>query len=652
MGGSLFVDDFSSIVGGFLNLDSVGGSLVVSDPDGIVGGVFPSLDSVGGTLVIDSSGSVGGALEVDAVTGSETTTVTIASGSAEMRVFLDYGTYNQSVHFSVDHLDPASEPEAGQDDEGSDVSVNVVEAYQFSFDIPQIGDPAELTFTINLTALSAEAREEILTAVAENLATIAVKNDAPGSTYQAFALCAPGEAPSEGRVQLVKLDANQNPLPEGSTTTPTYIQFRGVAGHFSTWAVVILNHAPTAKAGMDQQTTEGALVAFDGTGSFDPDGTALAYEWCFGDGATSTLAAPTHVYADDGIYLVTLTVKDGNLSHTDTITVVVDNVAPTVSLSGPTSGVRGQILNFSGSFLDPGAADTHTVSWQILTNTGVVSAAGSSASFRFTPIETGDYTIHFHVVDDDGSMGAKSQSLQVSVVELQMNPSDPTKTDLAVGGTTGNDHIVFSPGANSGEIEITYNGAVLGAFQPSGQLIAFGQAGNDDIHVAGNIGLPASLHGQDGHDRLKGGGGNDILLGGDGDDLLVGGKGRDLLVGGGGSDRLVGNEKDDILIAGTTAFDDDLDNLAVLLLEWTRTDADYTARTSHLLGTSIGGLNTSVFLSDANVFDDGCADVLSGSAGSDWFFANLDGDGGAADRVTDLGAAEFAADIDFIDGGD
>lgn len=49
------------------------------------------------------------------------------------------------------------------------------------------------------------------------------------------------------------------------------------------------------------------------------------------------------------------------------------------------------------------------------------------------------------------------------------------------------------------------------------------------------------------------------------------------------------------------------------------------------------------------VFDDGAADVLTGSAGQDWLFANLLGTG-VKDKVTDLSAAEFANDLTFIQG--
>ena len=50
--------------------------------------------------------------------------------------------------------------------------------------------------------------------------------------------------------------------------------------------------------------------------------------------------------------------------------------------------------------------------------------------------------------------------------------------------------------------------------------------------------------------------------------------------------------------------------------------------------------------------DDGAKDVLTGSVGQDWFFANLVRDAGddaaRKDKITDLGACEFAQDIDFM----
>jgi Ca2+-binding RTX toxin-like protein len=177
--------------------------------------------------------------------------------------------------------------------------------------------------------------------------------------------------------------------------------------------------------------------------------------------------------------------------------------------------------------------------------------------------------------------------------------------------------------------------------------------------VAGAISLPAWLYGGDGNDRLKGGSGSNVLVGGAGDDLLVGGNNRDILIGGLGADRIVGNAEDDLLVSGATAFDGNESALAAVLAEWTSAGS-YAARVANIMGTGGGAsfdarLNGNTFLrvtsdpATTTVFDDGAADVLTGSSGQDWFFANLAG-GGVLDRITDLSDREFANDLTFIQG--
>jgi Ca2+-binding RTX toxin-like protein len=158
--------------------------------------------------------------------------------------------------------------------------------------------------------------------------------------------------------------------------------------------------------------------------------------------------------------------------------------------------------------------------------------------------------------------------------------------------------------------------------------------------VAGTIRLSAWLDGGAGNDRLKGGDGNDVLIGGDGDDLIVGGDGRDFLIGGIGADRLVGNAEDDILIAGVMAYDANSDALCAIMQDWARTDFNNAARIALLRdGTQRNG----VYLGAATVGDDASADILTGSAGQDWFFFSS-----TRDRVTDLHDEAFQNDLDFI----
>jgi Ca2+-binding RTX toxin-like protein len=254
--------------------------------------------------------------------------------------------------------------------------------------------------------------------------------------------------------------------------------------------------------------------------------------------------------------------------------------------------------------------------------------------------------------DKDGGIStAASKSITVKAVELQTNPFDSTKMDLVVGGTAGNDTIYFSPVGNQGLIQVTINGVSQGTFAPTGRVVAYGQAGNDDIQVAGSINLPAWLYGGDGNDRLNGGSGPNVLLGGAGDDQLFGGSGRDLLIGGIGADRITGNSNDDLLIAGTTAFDRNEAALAAVQAEWTSARS-YAARIANLSGTGSGPRsNGNYFLKavgpNATVFDDADKDTLAGSAGQDFFFANLLGSG-VLDSITDLSSAESTLDLAFI----
>ncbi len=82
--------------------------------------------------------------------------------------------------------------------------------------------------------------------------------------------------------------------------------------------------------------------------------------------------------------------------------------------------------------------------------------------------------------------------------------------------------------------------------------------GNDTVTIGRSVGIPATLRGGAGNDRLMGGSGvvGDKLIGGAGDDelwgragpdLLYGGSGNDVLCGGPGDDRLVGGSGDDVL---------------------------------------------------------------------------------------------------------
>ncbi len=394
---------------------------------------------------------------------------------------------------------------------------------------------------------------------------------------------------------------------------------------YATTTVYVGNHQPAADAGPDQTANEGQAVLFDGTASADDDGDALSYFWDFGDGSTDTGPSPSHSYADDGTYTVTLTVDDQYFGgrHSDTLTVTVNNVAPTVApISGPGSGVRGQTLSFSGSFTDLGTADTHTTSWQVLLGTSVV-ASGSGTDFSFTPTTSGQYQVTFSVTDDGGGVGTASKPVSVQAMEVQPEADDPTKVALVIGGTAGGDIITITPAILAGRYWVWINSILPQVCAPPegtsfDRIVVYGQAGGDIIAAVG-VSISAWLYGDAGNDLLKGGSGDDILLGGEGNDILVGGLGRNVLIGGNGSDLLWGGLGDEILIAGRTALDAPTAAndaaLRAVMREWTCGDSYEVrvVRLQNVLRTGQNGQPATVFDDDAH---ETCSSVCVAGIGS------------------------------------
>ena len=89
------------------------------------------------------------------------------------------------------------------------------------------------------------------------------------------------------------------------------------------------NQPPVAVAAASPLTGEEPLeVQFDGSGSSDPDGTIVAYQWTWTDGDTLTSVDPTATFAA-GTYAVTLTVTDdAGATATDVVEIVVTAPEP------------------------------------------------------------------------------------------------------------------------------------------------------------------------------------------------------------------------------------------------------------------------------------------------------------------------------------
>ncbi len=129
----------------------------------------------------------------------------------------------------------------------------------------------------------------------------------------------------------------------------------------------------------------------------------------------------------------------------------------------------------------------------------------------------------------------------------------------------------------------------------------------------------------------------------------VGGSGNNILIGSNGADRIVGNGGDDLLFAGRTSYDVNNDQALMALLAAWNAGGNISSRVAAVQDTSKASYLTSDGTSSApqTLFSDYAVDQLSGSAGTDLFFANVTADAGLKDIITDL-KSEYAVDIDAL----
>jgi PKD repeat protein len=95
----------------------------------------------------------------------------------------------------------------------------------------------------------------------------------------------------------------------------------------------------------------GEAVAFDGSGSSDPEGNPLVFKWFFGDGNESNEISPTHVYENTGEYTVTLFVEDSLKQVQQLSKTVSVGDPPVVTILSPAEGDQfyvGQVLTVKG----------------------------------------------------------------------------------------------------------------------------------------------------------------------------------------------------------------------------------------------------------------------------------------------------------------
>ena len=257
--------------------------------------------------------------------------------------------------------------------------------------------------------------------------------------------------------------------------------------------------APSADAGGPYNGSEGTTVNLSGTGSADQaPGTISTYEWDLdNDGGydDATGATPTFTRGDNGVFPIALRVTDNDgLTSTDTSTVTLSNVPPTVTLD-PAQDMQiaeGDTLAAAATFTDPGYDDTYSGS----------------------------------IFWDDGAPDSPTPN-----VTTQGPPQD----EGDISGT----HLYQDPGTYTVQL-----------------LVADDDSGSDIVEFTLTVvprcqGVPATVVGTPGPDDLSGTSGRDVVYAGGGDDEIRTGDDNDLICAGPGDDRTAGRAGNDTVFDGS-----------------------------------------------------------------------------------------------------
>jgi PKD repeat protein len=227
--------------------------------------------------------------------------------------------------------------------------------------------------------------------------------------------------------------------------------------------VTVNNLRPVLVVAVDQTANEGQQLNLSAIGGAPPlglfidngqldthtatvdwgDGSAVENPTIFSASGSGALSG-THVYGDDGVYTVTVTVSDDDGgSDTQSFTVTVNNVPPVLVVAVDQAVDEGEELDLSaiggapplGLFIDNGFHDTHnaTINWGdgSAAEAGTIFFAQGSGAIggKHTYADDGVYTVTVTVTDDDG--GSDTQSFFVTVSNVA-----PTFTEIGLSATT------------------------------------------------------------------------------------------------------------------------------------------------------------------------------------------------------------------------
>ena len=297
------------------------------------------------------------------------------------------------------------------------------------------------TYTVGLTVVDDAGTSRTLT---QQIAisdlppeAVVVVSHAEQPTGSTFSFDAQGSVdPCGGTIVLYEWDLDGDSEFETSGTSPRVsrafddngrrsasVRVTDCAGSTNTASTTftVTNRPPTCCFSFTPSAPEdGEEVRFAAQAT-DPDGEVASLSWAFEDGTCATGESVAHPFADDGAYIVTLTVTDDDNSTTScSQTVTVGNAPPISAFEIDQSAARiGDEIRFTSLAYDPSPnGEIVHVAWDF--GDGDVTAgrpAGSSTTNILSPLHayrhSGTFVVSLAVIDDHGSLSISSQVVTI-----------------------------------------------------------------------------------------------------------------------------------------------------------------------------------------------------------------------------------------------
>ena len=201
------------------------------------------------------------------------------------------------------------------------------------------------------------------------------------------------------------------------------------------------NAPPVAEARASPTSGSAPLtVNFDGSQSYDPDGTIESYHWDFGDGSREQTANASHQYQNLQSYTAVLTVTDDKkTSDTDEILITVGNEPPVAVLSvRPGKGPKPLLVTFDGSQSNDPENTSLNFTWEFGDG-----GSGSGITAAHTYEKEGTYLISLLVTDPYGASARAETTVEV---ETPFPWEIPVLAIVILGGGMISWHYLRRPG--------------------------------------------------------------------------------------------------------------------------------------------------------------------------------------------------------------